>query len=144
MKRSERMKIVKTLAEREEQQERLHMGESQLRLDEEQGRLEELKKYRQSYNVKRRLDDGLPASRWQDYHRFLGRLEQAVATQENVVRDGKSRREAHRQRWMVKQQRLESLSRIIKRYRIAEIEETGRRLEKLQGELPFRPRKGFS
>ena len=144
MKRSERMKIVKTLAEREEHTERLNMSESQSKLDAEMQRLDELKTYRQSYDVKRNLDDGLPASRWQDYHRFLGRLEQAVATQENVVRDGKSRREAHRQRWMVKQQRLESLSRIIKRYRIAEIEETGRRLEKLQGELPFRPRKGFS
>jgi len=138
MNRSERMKIVESVAEHDEQQECRALGESQRKLDDELGRLEELKAYRQTYVPKRKLKNGLRGLEWQDYHRFLNRLDQAVAAQEQVVRDGKSQRKAHRERWAIKRQRLESLSRVIDRYKVAEYDETERQLRKLQDSQPIR------
>lgn len=132
MNRSERMKIVESVAEHEEQQECRAMGESQRKLEDELGRLEELKTYRQTYVPKQKLKNGLRGLEWQDYHRFLNRLEQAVAAQEQVVRDGKSQRTAHRERWAIKRQRLESLSRVVDRYKVAEHVERERQLRKIQ------------
>ena len=138
MNRSERLKIVKSVAEHEEQQECREMGETQRKLENELGRLEELKAYRQTYLPKRKLKDGLRGLEWQDYHRFLNRLDQAVAAQEQVVRDGKSRRKVHRERWAIKRQRLESLSRVVDRYKDAEYEERERELRKLEDSQAIR------
>ncbi len=139
MKRSERMKIVQSVAENEERLECRAMGESQRKLEDDLERLEELKAYRHSYSSKGTLRKGVRALQWQDYHKFLNRLDQAVAAQEHVVREGKSQREAHRNRWMMKRQRLKSLSRIVDRYKNAEFHETERQLRKLQDSLPIRP-----
>ncbi len=139
MKRSERMKVVQSIAAHEEQQECRVMGESQKKLEDELGRLEELNAYRQVYAAKGKLKKGLRALQWQDYHKFLNRLDQAVAAQEQAVRDGKSQREAHQKRWMAKRQRLESLSRIVDRYKDAEFQEIERQLKKLQDSQPIRP-----
>lgn len=139
MKRSERMKIVQSVAEHEERQESRAMAESQRNLEDEYGRLEELKAYRHEYAAKNKLKKGLRALHWQDYHRFLKRLDEAVAVQQQVVRDGKSRREAHQQRWMMKRQRLESLSRVVDRYKGAEINQMERQLRKIQDSQPIRP-----
>ena len=114
------------------------MGESQRKLDDELARLEELKAYWQMYASKGKLKEGLNARQWQDYHKFLDRLDQAVAAQQQVVRDGKSQREAHRKRWMMKRQRLESLSRTVDRFKTAEFEEVERQLRKLQESQPIR------
>lgn len=139
MKRSERMKIVQSVAAHEEQLECRVMGESQKKLEDEMERLEELKAYRQTYAAKEKLKKGLSALQWQDYHKFLNRVDQAVAAQEQVVHDGKSQRDAHKKRWMMKRQRLESLTRIIDRYQIAEFRESDRALRKLQDSQPIRP-----
>lgn len=114
------------------------MAESQKTLDDVMERLEELKAYRQSYASKGNLKKGLSAMQWQDYHKFVNRLDQAVAAQEQVVRDGKSRREMHQKRWMVKRQRLESLSRVVDKYKDMEFEETEKELRKLEDSQPIR------
>ena len=139
MKRSERMKIVQSVAENEERQECRAMGESQRKLEAEMTRLEELEAYRHTYSSKGTLKKGARPLQWQDYHKFLIRLDQAVATQEQVVRDGKWQRQEHRNRWMIKRRRLESLSRIVDRYTNAEFDETERQLKKLQDSQPIRP-----
>lgn len=139
MNRSERMKVVQSIAEHEERKECRAMGESQKNLEDKMGRLEELNTYRQLYAAKGKLKNGLHALRWQDYQKFLNRLDQAVAAQEQVVRDGQTHREVHRKRWMVKRQRLESLSRVVARYKIEESIETERQLTRLRDSQPIRP-----
>ena len=56
-----------------------------------------------------------------------------IAAQQAIVRDGEARREKHRQQWMVKRQRLESLSRAVDRFcnteRIAEERREQRELD---------------
>ncbi len=138
MKRSERMKVVRSIAEHEERQECRTMGESKKSLEDKLGRLEELNAYREAYAAKGKLKQGLNALQWQDYHKFLNRLDQAVVSQELVVRDGKAQQEVHKKRWMKKRQRLESLSRIVDRYKSAEFDEMERQLKKIQDSQPIR------
>lgn len=137
MKRPERMNIVRSVAEHEEQMECRAMSESQRKLDDELERLEELKAYRQSYTPSGKLRKGLRGLEWQDYHRFLCRLDQALAAQEQVVCDGKSRRKVHEKRWTAKRQRLESLSRVIDRHKTTALVERERQLNRLQDSQPI-------
>lgn len=138
MKRSERMKVVRSVAEHEERQECRAMGESKRSLEDKLGRLEELHAYRHAYAAKGKLKHGVSALQWQDYHKFLNRLDQAVVSQEQVVREGKSQQAVHQKRWMKKRQRLESLSRIVDRYKSAEYDEMERQLNKIQDSQPIR------
>lgn len=138
MKRSERMKVVRSVAEYEERQECRAMGESKKSLEDQLGRLEELNAYRHSYATKGKLKLGVSALQWQDYHKFLSRLDQAVVSQEQVVQEGMSQQEVHQKRWMKKRQRLESLSRIVDRYKNAELDEMERQLNKIRDSQPIR------
>ncbi|MCH8135162.1 MAG: flagellar FliJ family protein [Proteobacteria bacterium] len=139
MNRSERMKIVQSIAEHEEREECRAMGESQKNLQDKIGRLEELNTYRQLYAANGKLKTGLHALQWQDYQKFLKRLDQAVAAQEQVVCEGQTHREVHRKRWMVKRQRLESLSRVVDRYKAEESVAVERQLNRLRDSQPIRP-----
>ena len=137
MKRSERMKIVRSVAEHEEKEVCRAMGESQKRFEEELGRLEDLKEYRQLYMGQSAQGRGQCAFQWQDNYNFMSRLDNAVAAQESVVTDGNVERELHRKRWMIKRQRLEALSRIVDKYSGAEFEELSRQQRKLEDAQPL-------
>jgi len=136
MNRSQRMEVVKSVAEHEEQQECREMGESGKVLQAKLGRLEELSAYRQAYAARLTRQQGLSALQWQDYHKFLHRLDRALESQQQVVLEGRSQQEIHRKRWMQKRQRLESLSRIVDRYKALEFEEKERQLNKIQDSQP--------
>lgn len=134
-KRSERIARIYTLARTEERRVCREMGESQRRLDEEMARLEDLRAYRQSYGGKQPASGSVAAVRWQDYRNFLTRLDQAVEAQDRVVQGGEEQRDAHRRRWMAKRQRLESLERVVDRYRKLEGEDLRREMQKAQDDL---------
>ena len=138
MKRSRRIGVIESMAEREEREERRLMAQSQQSLELALGRLEELRAYRQSYAAEERPKSGTTALQWQDYHRFMQRLEHAVSAQEQIVAEGQSQREAHQKRWMAKRQRLESLSRIVERFQKQEADDEQRRQQKQQDELALR------
>lgn len=135
-KRSKRIGKVVDIAESEERQQCRAVGKSQRNLDDEVNRLEELKAYRQSYMQRPAPHNGISKIRWQDYQLFLRRLDQAVSAQEQLVKDGERNRDAHRRRWMVKKQRLDSLERVVERYRKADDAEIERELQRTMDELP--------
>lgn len=134
--RSNRMKKIVALAEMEERRECIEMGKSQQELDQAVNRLEELTTYRLSYGVAPRAGDSFSAVRWHDYQNFLSRLDQAVTTQKQFVLDGEQNVDAHRHRWMAKRQRLQSLERVLERYRSAEVSQAERALQKTLDDLP--------
>lgn len=138
MSRTERLKVVQSVAEHEEREECRKMGHSQKILEEKMGRLEELNAYRHAYSLKSKPKNGLSALQWQDYQKFIGRLDEAVVTQEQLVRESRTQQQLHQNCWMKKRQRLESLTRIVDRYKIAEFEATERRLAKIQDSQPIR------
>lgn len=128
-------KIV-SLAAMEERRECMEMGKSQQALDQAVNRFEELSVYRHNY-VSRPVPAGnISAIRWHDYQNFLSRLDTAMRVQKDLVLDGEQNVDAHRRRWMAKRQRLESLERVLERYRTAEQLQDERSAQKLIDDLP--------
>ncbi len=136
MTRAERLQRVFRLSETEEQAECRNLGAAQRRLDEETAKLEELKAYRRSYGDPRNRPPTIGSLQWQDYQRFLDRLDEAIAVQARVVQDGCSRRNLHRRRWLAKRRQAESLERVVTRVRDEEAAAQERELQKLSDDLP--------
>ena len=115
-KRSDRIRKIVALAALEERRESIAVGHSQQELDSAVERLDELNRYRSEYTARTPAGAG-SALRWSDYQSFLARLDQAVTAQREVILDGERNVAAHRRRWMVKRRRLNSLERVLERYR---------------------------
>ena len=105
-----------SLASAEERQSGERTGRVQSQLNEQLRRLAELNAYRRSYAGKAEDQEQIHSVHWKDYQNFLYRLDQAVRSQQDIVQDCERSLEAHRQRWMEKRQRLESLQKVQTRY----------------------------
>lgn len=141
-KRSDRMKRIASLAETEERKVCEEMGRVQQTLEKERERLKELEDYRRNYEQGLDTSGSVSPVRWQDYQNFLSRLDLAVEAQKQQVLTGQETRDAHRRRWMVKRQKLESLQRIVDRFRNAEDLATERREQKVSDDLTSGGRPG--
>lgn len=136
MKRSSRLASLHSLAQHEERAHSRAFGSAQQRVAAERRRLQELTRYRDEYRAELPSRSGSTAVAWQEHHRFLQRLDEAIAVQRAVVSEGEARREAHRLRWLAKRQRLESLTRALSRYEAAEQQEARRREAREQDDRP--------
>ncbi len=139
-KRSDRIQRVHGIAENEERDYCRAMGDAQRALDEQQQRLTELHQYRDEYAARqpKGMRGSVSSVQWADYQNFLRRLDDAVHAQSQLVDDGKQNRDAHRQRWMIKRQKMESLQRVVERYRSDEVRADEREQQKVQDDLPTR------
>ena len=129
------MEQIRAIADAEEKVSCRDMGASQRALDKEIERLNELKAYRQNYEQKRAEPRSASAGQWADYQRFLERLNEAVTAQTQVVLDSRQKLDLHRRHWMSRRQRLDSLGRVVERFRRQESTEEERREQKLLDEL---------
>lgn len=135
-KRSRKLKKIVSLASSEERRHGAATGKSRAQLDDQMARLGELNAYRQGYAEAPQATTGVSSAHWKDYQSFLQRLDQAVAAQQQIVRDSEQNLELHRRRWMAKRQRLESLQRVLDRYRDDERAEQDRQQQRLDDDLP--------
>ena len=133
--RSDRMEKIFKLAKAEERRVAEEMGRVQRSLNAEISRLQELESYRQNYTDQFKSDGKLSAARWQDYQNFLERIDRAVDSQKQQIMTGRESRDVHRRRWMLEKQKLDSLERVVERFRKAEGLETDRRTQKDMDEL---------
>ncbi|MEQ9563145.1 MAG: flagellar export protein FliJ [Woeseiaceae bacterium] len=136
IRRSSRIEKVVSIAGSEERRESIELGKAQRALDDEVDRLAELQNYRSSYAERSLPETSLSAVRWQDYQHFLNRLDRAVAAQQQLILDGERNIDVHRRRWMAKRQRLESLERVVERYRKSESAHDERIVQKALDDLP--------
>lgn len=134
-KRSVRISKIVAIAQSEERRVCLEMGRAQQSLDAEIDRLQELESYRQSYTADFSVGDEVSATRWQDYQNFLQRIDDAVQQQKEVVLTGRQKRDAHRRHWMKKRQRVDSLERVVDRYKVDEHRADERLQQKTQDDL---------
>lgn len=117
-RRSQRMKVVLQLAEREEQAAAARLGEQQQLLEREQAQLRQLEDYRQQY-----LDDyarprrGVTAEALMSYSGFLQRLGEAVSGQQQKLAMVDQAREQCRREWEQRYHRRRSLEDMISRLR---------------------------
>lgn len=130
-----RLKKVVALAEMEEQHECIEMKKVQQTLDQAVDRLHELTSYRRKYQSEPHFKGSVGAVRWQDYQRFLARLNQAVDSQSEFVSNNQQMLEVHRRRWQEKHKRVGLLEQIVQRYIKAEASRDERSMQKALDEL---------
>lgn len=136
--RSKKIGKVANLAAAEERRLGEMAGRAQQHLQEQLDRLGELNAFRHNYEKKVSGHSTLRAAHWQDYQAFLHRLDTAVRAQQQIVRDSERSLEIHRQRWIAKRQRLESLQRVLEKYQADEQVQEARREQKQLDELPIK------
>jgi len=142
-KRTRKIGKVVSLASSEERRFGAETGKSQRRLNEQLSKLGELHAYRRSYQGKSPRTSGVNAIHWQDYHDFLRRLDSAVQSQQQVVRECERNAAAHRQRWMAKRQRLESLQYVLDKCRAEDAAKASRLEQKQLDDLSRSPQNIF-
>lgn len=116
-KRTRKIDKIVSLAAAEERRLGEQAGRSRAYLDDQKDRLGELNAFRHNYAEKNPGTVGVSAAHWKDYQSFLNRLDAAVSAQAQIIRDGERNLETHRQRWLAKRQRLESLERVLDKYK---------------------------
>lgn len=138
-KRSDRLKRVQTIAASEERDYCRAMAEAQRTLNEHLQQLEDLRSYRHDYLSQRnpgQPGDTISSAQYTDYQNFLRRLDDAVHAQAEAVRTNEQNRDAHRARWVVKRQKVESLKRIVDRCEADELLQGERLEQKIQDDMP--------
>lgn len=143
-KRTRKIDKIVALEASEEQRLGQEAGRSRRRLDEQLARLGELNAYRHNYANKTPSGPSISAAQWQDYQNFLQRLDGAVRAQQQIVHDCEQNLEMHRQRWVAKRRRLESLERVLDKYQQQEQSHEDRLEQKALDELPSSKNAGFS
>jgi flagellar FliJ protein len=121
IERSKRLRKLVDIARDEERRVGQTVGQLQARLRASMDQLGELNAYRESYAAKSRLPSSGSAAHWHDYQSFLSKLDVALRTQQQAVRDAQRAAEVARQRWIEKRQRVETLSKVWNRSRSEEM-----------------------
>ncbi len=138
-KRSKKIHKFVALAEVEERRSGEMTGQSQAQLHSQVHKLGELNAYRHNYAEKSIDVANVHAAHWKDYQNFLHRLDDAVRSQQEIVKDCEQTVEAHRRRWMAKRQRLESLERVLERFQQEEHLQAARLEQRVLDDLRSRP-----
>lgn len=138
-RRTKKIEKVVSLAASEEKSFGAEAGRSQQLLNQQLERLGELNAFRQNYRNKNPATSGVSAVRWKDYQSFLQRLDRAVYSQQQIIRDCEQNVAAHRKRWMLKRQKLESLERVLEKCQQIDANYEARLEQKQQDDLPYSP-----
>ena len=131
MRRSRRIDRLVKIAEAEERKFAEATGLSERQLREQQQRLGELNAYRSEYARGGSARSYESAAQMKDFHAFIGRLDQAVQSQKQIIRECEHRLEQHRRRWQSKRQRVESLQKVGERFRSEETADADRRAQRI-------------
>lgn len=137
-RRPDKIDKLVSLANAEERQTGEQAGRVQSQLNDHLRRLAELSAYRRAYGDKAEGQERVRSAHWKDYQNFLSRLDQAVRSQQEIVQDCERSLESHRQRWMQKRRRLESLQKVQKRYLKEALIADERREQRVLDDLPAR------
>ena len=135
-KRSQKISKVVALATSEERKLGAATGASSRKLQEQVSRLGELNAYRHNYAERCKFGENISAAHWKDHQTFLQRLDRAVKSQQQIIRDSEQNLEIHRRRWLAKRQRQQSLQRVLDSYRAEEQLHDERREQREMDDLP--------
>jgi flagellar FliJ protein len=122
MKKSQRLSPVIKVAKDREQKAAKAMGESRRTLERHRNKLAELLVYQQEY-VQRYVDagrSGIAISRLNEYRDFLCRLNEAIASQKEVIRSRQSDLEKKDLAWRQTRVTHKSVDKILSRIRARE------------------------
>ena len=125
MKKSQRLEPVITVAKNREQKAAQAVGETQRVLAHNEAKLAELIAYRQEY-AKRYEDigrDGMQINRLNEFRQFLTRLNEAIASQRELIKLKQSELEKKNSTWSQTRIKHKSIDKIATRHRDVELRE---------------------
>lgn len=143
-KRTRKIDKIVALAASEERRFGQETGRSRQRLDEQLARLGELNAYRHNYAHRTSTGSTINSTHWSDYQNFLQKLDGAVRAQQQIVNDCEQHLETHRQRWLAKRRRLESLERVLDKYQQGDRAHEAMLEQKVLDDLPTPQNAGFN
>ena len=123
MKKSQRLEPVITVAKNREQKAAQAVGESRRILARNEAKLAELLAYRQEY-AKRYEDtgrDGMEIHRLNEFRQFLKRLNDAIASQRELIKIKQSELEKKNSTWSETRIKHKSIDKIATRHRTEEL-----------------------
>ncbi|MCP1726440.1 flagellar FliJ protein [Natronospira proteinivora] len=137
-KRSERLKPVRKLADKGQQDASRELGHSQQALSEQEARLEQLENYREEYRqmFEGEGDRAIDPRRLRDERAFLSRLDEVIRQQQQVVENNMAEYERQREGWLQARTRVNALDRVSDRYRSHEARESDKQEQREMDDLP--------
>ncbi len=129
MKRSERLEIVQNVVDDQERVRAEALARSERQVTDSEAKLAELEAYHDSYvrGFAVRAQAGMDAVMARDYQAFLGRLEEALRQQTQVVFRARVQRDGERRNWQGAAQRAEAVGQMVRRIQCDEARELDRR-----------------
>ncbi|OBU88031.1 flagellar export protein FliJ [Chromobacterium subtsugae] len=128
------------LAEERQQAAAERMSLAQNRLSEARARLEQLDAFREEY--RHRLvgggGKGMSIVQYQDFHRFLSRLDEAMIQQQQDLDRCTQRFVMERQAWQMEYKKLKAYEKLLQREQEREAREEARRQQKQTDEFATR------
>ncbi len=134
--RSKKFERLVKVAESDERRYAEITGAAQRHLNSQKERLSELSRYRGEYSERAGTKRPTNAAQLKDYQTFLDRLDTAVVSQKQVIQECERSLEAHRRRWQVKRQRLDSLQKIAKRLVVEDRQLSERQAQRVMDDRP--------
>jgi flagellar FliJ protein len=132
MTRSDRLKPIQQVAQVRERDAARAYGESQRRLQDEEGRLAELEAYRNEYLARFRTlqQQGITVAQLLEYQAFLGKLEAALRHQQEIVALRRGEAERRMAAWTDRRTHTRAMDRAVENLVEAEQEAGERRDQK--------------
>lgn len=136
MKRSDRMQPIQELAGTRERDAGAVLADARRVLDERERQLAELKQYRADYAARSAPGgSSVDPVRLQNYHSFLGRLQDAIRQQEQLVLAARADCERKTAAWQERRIEAASLTRAVDNMQTAERKVEDRREQRELDEL---------
>ena len=117
MRQSKRLQVVERVADEHERRRAKSLAASGRRVAECEAKLAELKGYYANYTreLAELTRQGIGAARLREFQAFLGKLDEAVRQQSDIVQRARAERDAERQGWQHAAQRAEIIGQVVKR-----------------------------
>jgi flagellar FliJ protein len=121
--------MVQNVVDDQERQRAEALAGSERRMSESEAKLAELESYHASYvrGFAVRAEAGIDGVLARDYQAFLGRLEEAIRQQTQVVIRVRAQRDSEKQNWQGAAQRAEAVGQMVKRFQSEEAQALDRR-----------------
>jgi flagellar FliJ protein len=117
--RSKRLQSIAELAKNEEDQALQILAASQQEHSQAQQQLEQLTQFLKEYQgrfVEWGTQGGVSVARMQDYQSFMGRLNEAMVAQQQVVEQAEKDVQEKRREWLEKRVNTQALEKVVSRY----------------------------
>ncbi|MDN3649364.1 flagellar export protein FliJ [Reinekea marina] len=123
MKRSERLKVIETLAKQREDQAAAALGQIRAQVEAEEGRYKELESYRAEYlgYLDGQGGQGISIEQWRRTQGFIDQLGDLMVRQQNAVAQWKEREDQVLQKWQALYQKRKNIAKFIEGISIEEV-----------------------